>query len=994
MGLGRIYLVLFFVLITYTKESFPYVSYSDFYFNRIRNDENNALCVGNPVPVPPEMTNVNDVLEIQSCFNNKESYAWSSRGMQPTPEENLRFIYGDIDICNCLRDKAIKNPILGQLLARGAKPSDKTKLDSLPKNYEKNFNNAIQENGKVLFDASIICQENVQCLELWISKSPVHALFNEQSKSSPLISNSESEKSDVNEEARKIYEKYYDNESRDKIKNEGNKFAQSLLEESAPAEGQCVFGREFIAFKQKESFEKVSKALSDLDLNNFNPEDWDFRKLMAKYNSLMANSPSFKEKNKEQIELLKNKMIFLNYNPMVKTFLTIDPISNEELNSKKNVSNQFASRRGVTQDFYELEKLNKKKIELLGTLKSYVGTSKTGCSIHGCLGNVLDEKKLKQFNNSLKDFFIRPDIGRATKWQSNRLAKDLLFQHRSVSDNDLPLTQQAIVEAHLQDHPGMHPDDCSSKGADIKSCPEIYGGYCKKIDSIKSKVFVGVKDSVPDDLEMILTNSFNTDIKTNPDFHAFNKKICDSKFKIKNKSEITFNEYKASHCKKSTMIECRSEFFVKKVKDPLTSDIKNFITFQKGAKLSFTKNVAEMLSRSHNSISGDGGGSSLEWMNVRNEEGLSEISKDDYFAYDEVSEENFILDGSSPIGPAKEDGTFADQKNPSKEDPAQAPFTFNPDYSAASSSASSIDDKKTDKQKIENMTDDKKKNLLSDLENDYEDWRKTKNLSDTNQLSPADSAKDSLYKKEIETLRALLDEQRKLTETQSKLLNDAISRKNADLSPSSDQKPIVPREKFSQYSNTFGHNSSASFSNNSNLDGDSSSRNPASFSEAGKLSNLSSGGSAFKNSSNSGGSSRRTSAENSDSLAREQAKLVNVKSFSDGSILVEPNSTSAPNAITLSVSDEQYKVLLVNPTGLSLNQIEKSIPVDQIGKLEKSGEIILLLKNGSNPPFEVKVERKQNKLVYSLKDKNGNDQKPVRRVFTRKALENELKVQR
>ena len=83
----------------------------------------------------------------------------------------------------------------------------------------------------------------------------------------------------------------------------------------------------------------------------------------------------------------------------------------------------------------------------------------------------------------------------------------------------------------------------------------------------------------------------------------------------------------------------------------------------------------------------------------------------------------------------------------------------------------------------------------------------------------------------------------------------------------------------------------------------------------------------------------------------------------------------------------------MNPTGLSLNQIEKSIPPEQISRLEKSGEITLLLKNGSNPPFEVKVSRVDNKLVYSLKDKDGKDQAPVRRVHTRQALESQLKVQ-
>jgi hypothetical protein len=318
---------------------------------------------------------------------------------------------------------------------------------------------------------------------------------------------------------------------------------------------------------------------------------------------------------------------------------------------------------------------------------------------------------------------------------------------------------------------------------------------------------------------------------------------------------------------------------------------------------------------------------------------------------------------------------------------------FVPDYSILSPGDSVAQQKASEKQKIENMSDERKKSLLNDWENEYDEWKKSKKISDSSELSPADSVRDDKYKKEIQTLKALLEEQKKLTDTQSKLLNEAIARKSESPTTERDLKANTKKDRFVSAASEFTPSkvSNSSFTNNS---GDSASRSPASIGDGGRIGNISNNSSAVRSTSTAGKSFARSS-ENADSLAREQAKLINVKNYSDGSILVESpsSSSSAVNAISLPVSDEQYKVLLVNPTGLSLNQIEKSIPPEQISKLEKSGEITLLLKNGSNPPFEVKVSRVDNKLVYSLKDKDGKDQAPVRRVHTRQALESQLKVQ-
>jgi hypothetical protein len=120
----------------------------------------------------------------------------------------------------------------------------------------------------------------------------------------------------------------------------------------------------------------------------------------------------------------------------------------------------------------------------------------------------------------------------------------------------------------------------------------------------------------------------------------------------------------------------------------------------------------------------------------------------------------------------------------------------------------------------------------------------------------------------------------------------------------------------------------------------------------------------------------------------------------DGSITIESSGSSTAGgnvtpAISVPVSDEQYRMLQSDSNGQILGQLEKSIPKDQIAKLESKGEIILLVRNGSNPPFEVKVAKVDNRLVYSRTDKNGNKQDAVvRRTYTIKALENQLRTSR
>ena len=919
------------------------------------------------------LLNVADSVEFATCFEKKNSFAWMVKA--PTADEDRSLIESDVEICKCLEAKASKNKTLADILEKGSE----TKVDSskIPEQIRENYKDAVQENGKVVFDASIICGSDKDCTTLFVSNN-VQNILNQKEKASAQSEKNHKRSSIYVDIARK---------SKNDVKVDAQKYSQSLIEEQALAPGQCVSGREYIAFSQKKSFEDIATDLASLDLNHFKPSEWDFRKLREKYDALISENPSEEEEPKkiEEIKKIKNKLIFLNYNPLVKTFFTIDPMSD---NSNAN------PRDGVPPEFYEEDNVFKKKKDLLLVLKNFaIGNSDGVCSINGCMSNVTNQEKLESFNKSLKDFFVRPDIGRATKKQSDNLTYDILFKKDQEKKSDLPLSQRAIVQSYMNDFPDRNPDICASKerGINIEKCPLIYGGYCKKINSIKHKIYVGRPGSIPDDLDARLENSFNPDIKTNLDLQAFNKLTCDKKLKFDN-SEMSFNDYMKSSCIHSSLVDCRSEFF-KRTKNVSSENLKNFIVFQENASLKGVTNPSEVIKTAYKRNSDTEYNDWDDWNKVRENNNLSRISDNGFGSIGDMP-----LPKRKDLDPSvilPQDGASSSLK---KDDPmagdslsGKAPFV--PDYSISSPGDSVAQQKASEKQKIENMSDERKKSLLNDWENEYDEWKKSKKISDSSELSPADSARDDKYKKEIQTLKALLEEQKKLTDTQSKLLNEAISRKSESPSTERDLKANTKKDRVVSAASEFSPSkmSNSSFTNNS---GDSASRSPASIGDGGRIGNISNNSSAARSTSSSVKSFSRSS-ENADSLAREQAKLINVKNYSDGSILVESpsSSSSAVNAISLPVSDEQYKVLLVNPTGLSLNQIEKSIPPEQISRLEKSGEITLLLKNGSNPPFEVKVSRVDNKLVYSLKDKDGKDQAPVRRVHTRQALESQLKVQ-
>lgn len=290
--------------------------------------------------------------------------------------------------------------------------------------------------------------------------------------------------------------------------------------------------------------------------------------------------------------------------------------------------------------------------------------------------------------------------------------------------------------------------------------------------------------------------------------------------------------------------------------------------------------------------------------------------------------------------------------------------------------------------KIENMSDESKEELLDQWKSELDTWKKTNKGNDSASVSAEQS-----MKAKIEALETLLAEQRKLTDTQYKLLNEAIANQQ---NMAKQQVAAVAKQEEETQKRAKAKSSNFVSALPSVIED--SNRSPASVNEAQFNTSGSGNGNSGAAASSKKSSSRSSAAAAStaESVAREEAKLVNLRRLSDGSITIESvnrNTQGQANAITVPVSDEQYRLLQTNPNAVNLSQIEKSIPKDQMDRLEKTGHIILVLQNGANPPFEVKVEKKDNKLVYKLKDNDGKDVNPVRRIYTRKALELQLRTQ-
>lgn len=758
--------------------------------------------------------------------------------------------------------------------------------------------------------------------------------------------------------------------------------AAGLMKDSPPSEGQCVSPRDFMVMQQRPSG-KVAELLS----KPMSSSTWDYKELLRQQDKILGIPYVDRDSKKRDLLLIKEKLSFLNKNPLAKYALSL-PASpeNDQLKSK----------------IY-------KTTQMLGTTECQNPFSDCSSTFKGAMAEILRDDKV---------------LG--------AIRKEILFDHQERTKRKLnkpivsPIpkdifTHDKVVDEFVANYNLTSPDDCTSASGDVIGCVYSYSAYCKTLDKYKDHISSMNSDKdedLLDNLDELIEDDFNPDPKTNKRYQEFVKSFCDTprkkSFRASNISETlaapresaTFSQFVADYCKDGVNNGCdrksTSDYALLRSvwMKMYADDSQQLSSLRKMRVLVNNKSMAayasgktskEVSSKTETVVANNG----------LNSEGAEStylaMSKDYAKSLDrgpsllgahlgDALEEQGVLPSaiySGPIAPGNTQSAINDP-SPSFDDMS---MNFASGYSNLSQASSAVQNPSSaETPKVEQMSDEKKQELLQDWQKQYNEWKESKG----DDMSAADRAQDTSLRQEIASLRALLAQQQELSQQQYKLLNDAIAAKSKPVESSQTEvRPQEVRKPQSQFASAAVKASSEEETE--------AGRGPASVKEtvtaggagSGSLSRAALSNSAVRKSAGS------ATDNSSDSLAREQAKLVNMRRYSDGSITIETagNGATQGNAITVPVSDEQYRILQSNPAGLNLNQIERSIPKEQIAKLENKGEITILLQNGSNPPFEVKVEKKDNRLVYSLKDKNGKDQAPVRRVYTRQALELQLKVQ-
>lgn len=725
--------------------------------------------------------------------------------------------------------------------------------------------------------------------------------------------------------------------------------------------GQCLSKQEYFRMRMIPEGRDLALIRGELS-QEYQAEHWNYESLTAEYRELMNKPTRERAGDRVRIIKLKAKLKFLNRNPLIKYYMA----SNEgDSGTKSQIFNQ------LKQSFND-----------------------EGCQE---ITSACTENFHRSLENLLKNDNARTVI-------RNEARNDLNNKIRTEASRDFYSSQQdfrrgrgrrpdreAMIRSFRENFGlASTPDDChSSRNSSLDensalSCIQMFSAYCKTVDEFDRQLKDAessergipreVLADIEDNLDKDTRDDFNPILQDNADFDRLNDIHCGERSAGAGllRSLVDFQKFQTNKCRDGDTTACR------------ISSHADLVRLRKEFYDSLPVGRGDSIGRPAESLS--------------NGSMVREVGSQRYFTNERPTWESFRGSDNLVSQPSQSEdspsystlsGTQTTQISNVRSDSEQDSFNYT-NYNNLLPGNSIIPGSQTGAEapKIQDMDQERRQELLNDWEREYNAWKENKGTN----LSSADQTRDSELRTEITTLRALLEQQRSISDQQYKLLNDAIAAKTQL------ERDNIERSDARRREDSTERTAGVSGTSRSNGTFDTDGRSPASIPEPMASPGAGAGVTSTTGSASlGGGSSFRSSAAgpngSSDSVAREEAKLVNLRSNSDGSIVIVPSgigSNTAPNAITLSVSDEQYRILQTNPRGLNLSQIERSIPREQIAQLERNGEIILLLSNGQNPPYEVKVKKKDNKLVYSVVDQNGREQAPVRRVFTRNALINNL----
>lgn len=771
-----------------------------------------------------------------------------------------------------------------------------------------------------------------------------------------------------------------------------------LLAEPEFAPGQCMGAKEYFSYRQFPMDKQFYGSLRDE--TTFDPKRWDFKALENRLKALATET----NRNEAEVTDIKLRLRFLYRNPLMKNLFSANDDFDDYAEAKKLDSAKKRHLESVSKNI-----LSKKKQELFEIIKNHVAPKDPSCfsKDFACRNNAV--KNVSSYDSAIKKFFNDPNISLLTTAQAEKsaMAEVNNLIENPIPPQVLPTSQKELenqVFNSMLNNGAPHPDECSlavsmHEGKELNpACVYTYSTYCPMLDKVKDQIASKEIDvtRISRDLSLETTSMFEPDIEKNIDLKTTNNQLCNFKRKPKNGGpEQSFNGFHEDFCRKNKSDKLCANRSYENIMALRKMYNENYMPAETNAKEgSLSKLIAEEV----NAID-----SLLVQRDIQNitRSDATEIANGDSSpinrGLDDFLKEFNAVGGDLPTDNKVEGpGMFANLNSVMKSTDNAAPGmmdSYDGDGLGYSNMQAVQGNAASEQPKIENMSEESKEELLGQWKSEFEDWKKANKGKEE---SASSSSAEASMKAKIEALETLLTEQRKLTNDQYRLLNEAIANQRVQALPQQPQ--VAANNADKEVQERVKARSSSGFTTSSSGSGisDETLRAPASVKE------FNTSGSGPGNGSGASASSRRSSSSSgavssaADSVAREEAKLVNLRRFSDGSITIESvnrGSQGAANAITVPVSDEQYRLLQSNPTALNLSNIEKSIPKDQMARLEKTGQIILVLQNGSNPPFEVKVEKKDNKLVYQLKDNLGNKVNPVQRIYTRKALELQLKTQ-
>lgn len=979
-----------------------------------QNPNDDYLCP----PKPSDFTQLARQFDTAACYENKKSFT-TLVGTEISAEVNKQLILSDESVCACLYQKAETNRILANVLRTDDLNLQVSDVDKQILNYK----NGLAEVTKKMaekslassFQASIIFDGNKDATEAYknnLGQEFLGAVENANAGRAPgsagggvvggLIGGifdwkNLSRQKDASEGISGIERtvgvgKVNRAKFEEGIKRVNEEFKvpdpnPAILSEAAYASGQCIGGREFLAFNQLPDGDEI---FQELDVANFQENDWDYNILKNQYKGYMVLSGDFKSLpgNAMAIKRIKAKMNFLNKNPMIKSFLAAQDNYKDYFARKKPDS----TYQETINSYLNGGKLQRNKQKLFDIMKKMAKDnicSRPGQKSTDCLKKSLNDGRLQTYKKDLQDLFKKPEVAEIAKIESKYdLFRDLdqFKLDRTVDPKSLPLTQEAVYTNFVKET-GLDPDKCLDGNLDgtsekLSECSQIYASYCKRVRSVVPRLAETEDSALADNIDSAMAHDFNPDIEKNPHLREFNANICNQP-KRKNPQDLnekpaTFFSYKTEYCAANrSKPECSGDSneniaiirakFMDEYRLSFTEEELNFNLAMKIDKVeSINKADAHSIATQTNgtgSATGSSGSSSsdtiADWTKVNQSfPGSSNTASNSNsgLGNDALPEAEAKAVPFSGLARGLSSLSNAMGSTDAVSDEPQM------NYSNASMGGAQASTQNLEVPKVENMEKPEREELLEDWKKEMEEWKAKKNSPDAAQSALA-SANEASMKAKIEALEQLLANQKQLTADQYKLINDSIAAQTRI-----QDRTIASQDESEEGPRTTNRRRSSNGIVGSNTDvDDETNRTPGNVPEQMNTSGSGNGGGAAASSRSRSSNSNAISDNSRDSVAREEAKLVNLRENSNGSITItstagNTGATSA-NAIVVPVSDAIY-LSATSPAGLNLSQIEASIPKDQIAKLQDKGEyFILLLQNGSNPPLEVKVKKEKNGLV-------------------------------